>query len=231
MSTTVLDQIPVELELSKVLKYIKMTEDHPEAPSIAELVKQAQTIARPEALYKEAYIETRTDESIVAEGITFRSRVLAVNLQNAHRFIAYVVTCGQELETWAQEIPDLLMQYYAERINELVLRQAVEYLNRHLETTFHMGKTAHMSPGSLEDWPISEQKPLFQLLGDTEATIGLRLTDSFLMLPIKSLSGIRFSTTVDYENCMLCPRENCPGRRAPYDPHLYARSYSKTKTV
>ena len=34
MSTTVLDQIPVELELSKVLKYIKMTEDHPEAPSI-----------------------------------------------------------------------------------------------------------------------------------------------------------------------------------------------------
>ena len=46
------------------------------------------------------------------------------------------------------------------------------------------------------------------------------LTDTFLMVPIKSVSGIFFPTEVSFESCQLCPRENCIGRRAPYDPAL-----------
>ena len=72
-----------------------------------------------------------------------------------------------------------------------------------------------MNPGPLKDWPLGEQRQLFFLFGDVKQAIGVELTESFLMYPVKSVSGIIFPTEVNYENCQLCPRENCPGRRAP----------------
>ena len=81
-----------------------------------------------------------------------------------------------------------------------------------------------MNPGSLPDWPISQQRPLFDLVGKA-AEIGVHLTDSYLMRPLKSVSGILFATDVTYENCQLCPVERCPNRRAPYDPTLFDRKY------
>jgi hypothetical protein len=92
-----------------------------------------------------------------------------------------------------------------------------------------MGPTAAMSPGSLADWPIREQRPLFSLLGDPEQAIGVKLTDSFLMIPNKTVSGLRFSTEERFESCQLCPREHCPGRRAAYEPDLYDRKYRITE--
>jgi hypothetical protein len=74
-----------------------------------------------------------------------------------------------------------------------------------------------MSPGSLEDWPISEQPKLFSLFGDTERSVGVKLTDSLLMIPRKSISGILFPSEEGFVSCRLCPRENCPSRKALYD--------------
>jgi hypothetical protein len=45
------------------------------------------------------------------------------------------------------------------------------------------------------------------------------------MLPIKTVSGIRFPKEGTYENCQLCPRQKCPGRKALYDEGLYQRKY------
>ena len=92
------------------------------------------------------------------------------------------------------------------------------FLDR-IETLYRPGPTSHMAPGSLEDWPIGEQSPLFSLFGDVESLIGVTLKDSFLMVPIKSVSGILFPTEVKFESCQLCPREGCPGRRAAFDEH------------
>ena len=46
-----------------------------------------------------------------------------------------------------------------------------------------------MNPGSLADWPMREQRPLFGLLGDTDAAIGVELMESYLMRPTKSVSA------------------------------------------
>jgi hypothetical protein len=82
-----------------------------------------------------------------------------------------------------------------------------------------------MNPGSLPDWPLSEQKPLFTLLGGGPTTIGVQLKDSFLMVPVKSVSGIWFPTEEKFESCQLCQREKGPGRRAPFDSGLFERKY------
>ncbi len=82
-----------------------------------------------------------------------------------------------------------------------------------------------MAPGAGagDDWPITQQKELFSLFGGREKVeelIGVRLTDSFLMVPIKSVSGIFFPTEIRFESCQICPREQCIGRRAAYDPEV-----------
>jgi predicted transcriptional regulator len=86
-----------------------------------------------------------------------------------------------------------------------------------------------MNPGSLTDWPLREQRALFSLLGDVQATVGVELTNSLLMVPTKSVSGIFFPAEESFASCQLCPREACPNRRAPYDPELYDRKYRATQ--
>jgi hypothetical protein len=51
--------------------------------------------------------------------------------------------------------------------------------------------------------------------------IGVVLTDSFLMIPNKSVSGIRFQTETDFRSCQVCRREVCPSRSAPFDKALW----------
>jgi hypothetical protein len=105
------------------------------------------------------------------------------------------------------------------------LRSAMQALSEHLQKRFHSGRMSSMSPGSLPDWPLQEQRKLFALLGDPKGAIGVELTQSLIMVPLKSVSGISFPAEVDFASCQLCPRENCPGRRAPYDATLYDRKY------
>ncbi len=43
------------------------------------------------------------------------------------------------------------------------------------------------------------------------------------MHPMESSSGLLFETDKEYQNCMLCTRLSCIGRRAPYDEALAAK--------
>jgi len=83
---------------------------------------------------------------------------------------------------------------------------------------------SYMSPGSLKDWAIEEQRPLFSILGDVEVSIDVRLNENLVMIPNKSLSGIYFPTEIPFYSCQLCPRKDCPARKASYDEKL-AREY------
>ncbi len=222
----ILDSIPFVPDLPALQARLRIKEGSKYVAELARLAAEAETIARPKALYKLAFIEAKTEDTVIIEGVRFTSRVLRVNLDVAHRVFAYVITCGRELDDWAQAFDDMVHRFWADAVKEMALRTAIQALNQHLNDCYSLGRTAMMSPGSLADWPIQEQRPLFTLLGDPEAAIGVELTDSFLMIPNKSVSGTRFPTEESFESCQLCPRETCPGRRAPYDPTLFERKYA-----
>jgi hypothetical protein len=121
----------------------------------------------------------------------------------------------------------MLLKYWAEEIKETVLYMAIDFFKNHLVEYYQLGQLSRMSPGSLADWPIEEQRPLFSLLGNTKDLIGVHLTSSLMMVPTKSVSGIIFPTEFDFTSCQLCPREVCPGRKAAYDKDLYDHKYRK----
>ena len=226
MQPEVLDEIPFEIHLPALRDQMHLAEGSEDAEAIGRLVEQARAVGRPKALFRLAYVEGRGEDSVVIEALAFTSRVLRVNLDGVHRVFAYLGTCGRELHDWAESLDDMLERYWADAIKALALSAAMQALNRHADAALGPGKTSGMNPGSLPDWPISQQRPLFDLLGDPRQAVSVELTDSFLMIPNKSISGIRFPTEATFESCQLCPREVCPGRRAPYDPNLYARRFA-----
>ena len=70
------------------------------------------------------------------------------------------------------------------------------------------------SPGYC-DWNVSQQRVLFDMLGDD--TAGVELTANMLMTPQKSVSGIigigYDNEITKYNPCTTCRRQDCPGRR------------------
>jgi len=218
----VLDSIPAELELDSVmtrLHHVKMME-----PCVRELLEIARPIARPKAIYAACQVGEKGDDWVSVDGVTFNSRVLRVNLDSADKVFPYVITCGTELDEIPTPPDDLLRSYCLEAIKLVALGCARSYLENHLKDNHGLESMSRMGPGSLEDWPITQQGKLFSIFGDVEDLIGVRLGRSFQMVPIKSGSGIIFPSRVKFESCQLCPREECEGRRAPYDAELL-RSY------
>lgn len=227
MDAIILDDIPFVADVEALARRLHVG-DGSDLEELTALCRQADAIARPKALFGIAYIDDKADESVVVDGVTLSSRVLRVNLDAVHRVFPYLATGGMELQEWADSLGDVLHRYWADAICESALRAAMVALDAELERRFQPGRTSRMNPGSLADWPLEQQEHLFAILGDGAVTIGVQLTDSFLMVPRKSVSGIRFPTETSFVNCQLCPREVCSGRQAPYDANLYQQRYSQT---
>ena len=230
MDSVVLDSLPYTLDLPTILQTLHVRQGSSREGEVRKLVAEAEAIAAPKAIYRLAFIDDRGPDFIVAEGQKLESRILRVNLDGLHRVFAYVCTSGRELAAWAQEQQDMLAQFYADTISEAVLYSAVMSLTRHLTDTYSLGQTSVMNPGSLADWPIQQQQPLFDLLGDVRAAVGVELTPSLLMLPTKSVSGILFPSEETFASCQMCPRLDCPNRRAAYDAGLFERKYAEIRS-
>jgi hypothetical protein len=224
---TVLSDIPFVLDFEELLRRLRVASDSADVEQLRRMADHACKIARPKAAYRLAYVDSKEPDGVVVDKVRLSSRVLRVNLEQAHRLVVYVATCGHELHQWSESISDILERYWADEIKATALFCALTASDTHQGEHLELGRTARMNPGSLADWPVTQQGPLFEILGDVQSTIGVKLTDSFLMVPNKSVSGLRFPTATSFENCQLCPREMCPGRRAPYDSELYERKYQR----
>lgn len=224
-TTTIIDSILVSIDTDLLARRLHIGAMPEFRDDLASLVEQARAVARPRGAYKLVTVQPRDDTSVLLDGAPFTSRVLRVNLEGVHRAFPYIATCGSELEEWSTHFDDAMHVFWADAIKEEALRNAVDALGNHLVDVYQPGTRGTMNPGSLEDWPISQQVPLFALFGDVPRQLGVGLTESFLMTPIKSVSGIWFQTEKGFQNCRLCPRDECPNRREPYQPELYDREY------
>jgi hypothetical protein len=193
------DQLPVTLDPAEMAVRLRFDPVRAGFGSLEDLIAFARALIRPRTIFEVAYIGRKGERTVEVAGVTFESPLLRKNL-----------------ETAAAAQGDLLKQYYLEEMANIALEQAASWLAAQLEGRYGVGPLSNLSPGSLVDWPITEQTKLFSIFGDTERHIGVRLTDSLLMVPRKSISGILFPSEEGFVACQLCERENCQGRKAPY---------------
>ncbi len=209
-------RIPVKLGPAEISSCLRFDPERSSFERLDEFVAYAQGLIRPQGIFEVAYVGAKGERTVEVAGVTFESQILKRNLEPTNKVFPYIITVGPELERVAGAQGDLLRQYYLEEIANFALEKAAAWLAAHLEERYGLGSLSNMSPGSLEDWPITEQTKLFSILGDTKRTVGVRLTDGLLMVPRKSISGILFPSEEGFVACQLCGRECCPGRKAPY---------------
>ncbi|KPL08228.1 hypothetical protein AMJ86_01500 [bacterium SM23_57] len=218
MDSLIIDKITFHPDYEKIAKELKIKPGSSRASNLNQLIDKAASIARPKAMYKIVTVEVLPGEQVLLDKQPFYSRILCINLRDVHRAFPYIITSGIELYQWKNTIEDPFTGYLADTITSYALLEARERLMSHLSDQYGLRKITTMNPGSLEDWPLQAQTPLFALLGDPREAIGVYLTASLLMIPRHTVSGILFETDTDFVNCQLCPRGNCTHRRVPFDP-------------
>jgi len=213
----IFERIPVVLDVDETAARLRFDPDRAGFESLDELVALAQGLFSPRAVYEIGYVGAKGIGTVEVAGVTFASPVLRKNLEAANKVFPYIITVGPGLEHAASGQGDLLKQYYLEEMANAALEKAAAWLAGRLEERHGLDPLSNMSPGSLEDWPITEQTKLFSIFGDTERILGVRLTDSLLMVPRKSISGILFPSEEGFTACQLCDRPRCQGRKAPFN--------------
>ena len=210
-------------DMQELMQRLRVPEDLDE--DFADIYEECIAIADPGYMYTEVSV-SQDDSKTYVDGVGFESRIMYGNFKGIAKAWPYVLTCGKALYELAKQKDDPLERYWVDSIAEAYLGVIHPMLHAEVAPLAGVERLYSMNPGSLEDFPLACQRPLFDMLGDVEAGIGAWLTDSFLILPYKSGSGIYFTSDEHYENCSMCPRVGCPNRRAPYDGMMFETKYA-----
>ena len=215
--------IPFELDIPSLMAGGRIVPDSDDARELGELIDLARAIGRPKAAFRECFVEARGEDTVTVGDQSFTSLTLRRNLDGVERVFPFVCTCGQEVAQADPAPGDFIKGFWWDAIQAQLLRAAFAHFVAHLTQRYRLGKTAQMNPGSgdAEIWPVSQQRELFALLGDVRGGIGVELTDSGMMLPIKTVSGIRFATEADFRSCQVCHRATCPNRTAEFNQEVW----------
>jgi len=115
-----------------------------------------------------------------------------------------------------QNIEVVSEQYISNIILQEICYIMKDMLIKNIKNNYDINSASSMSPGTLKDWKLSERDKLLQLFKGDEKRIGVKTLNDNLISPIISVYGIVFEDLNDYNNCRLCPKENCPNRSADF---------------
>lgn len=188
---------------------------------------------RPWVYAREAAdLQTRDDDAIVVDGVSFTSARLRNTLHSAgaHSVVLVAASAGSELEEeaqarWRDGKPD--EYFFLEVYGSAVVEHLVTMTGARL-CAWADGESAavlpHYSPG-YPDWNIEQQALLLELIGRTShAALPLDVFESGMLQPKKSLLamfGVTYHTDrvrrlTDLNPCDNCSFIACQYRRAPY---------------
>lgn len=216
-------QVPFDLDVKSLASKMKIRDSMLE--EFSDLVSLAAAAAKPKVLLRVAYVEEYGEDTVTIDGVTFHSSAMRHNLDGIGRVFAYITTCGREVEELPIDHTDFVLSSWLHYIKLELLKYCFPVLHNTVKQRYGIAKLSSMNPGSGDAsvWSIDQQVGLFSLFGDVDALVGVRLTESFLMSPDVSTSGILFPADVEYKSCQLCHRENCPNRSAPFDAALWKK--------
>ena len=219
--------VPFELDTTALAQKMKIRESMMD--EFQGLVAQVASVACPKVLWREAIVEALSDDTVTIAGVVFHSDAMRHNLAGIGRVFAYVATCGREVNELPIAQNDFVQGAWLHFIKLELLKFCLPALRGVIRQQFGMERLSAMNPGSGDEdvWTIDQQVGLFSMFGDVEAQVGVHLTESYLMVPDVSVSGILFAADRAYQNCQLCRREHCPNRSAPFDAVLWADVQAK----
>ncbi|MFA9392106.1 MAG: vitamin B12 dependent-methionine synthase activation domain-containing protein [Prolixibacteraceae bacterium] len=140
-------------------------------------------------------------------------------LKKAESLALFACTAGEGIANASKKLMDngdFMEGYIADTAGSVIVEKAMDLIQNKLKESVRIsGKfiTNRYSPGYC-DWSVKEQHKLFSFLPPTFC--GITLTDSSLMQPIKSVSGmIGIGSNVKYNEytCNICSSSHCLYRK------------------
>jgi hypothetical protein len=161
--------------------------------------------------------ETSIDKQTIriCDQIFNPSKIVAAQFKNASSFALFICTAGAEISQHSKEASangDPLLSFVYDVIGSVTVEKATDQVQKSLENESQkmgLNISDRFSPGYCE-WSVAEQQKLFALM--PEKFCGVSLSETSLMSPIKSVSGI-IAIGNDLEQkgyqCHWCTEKNC----------------------
>jgi hypothetical protein len=214
----------VNINPRKVFRTIGYAQDSKPSARIASLVNEytenVHHIIEPTVSHVIKDVNFIVGKHIVLESnIVITSKIMAKVMESASRIVIFTLTIGDPLEGITSQLAEDGLMSQASVLDAIGSTAAenvaisFEEKIRNMADSQGMEISRRFSPGYC-DWDVSQQKMLFQALDGDQA--GIHLTDSYLMIPRKSISGIIGIGTVGTMNhnpCKSCEQSTCVGRR------------------
>lgn len=190
----------------------------PVLESISELMVQGPEICNIRGGYVlvDDITVDRQSKTISSHGQLFETRQIVTHqLRNSERAAWFVCTAGEEISRYTRQLMDegdLMKGYVVDVLANVVVEAAMDRIQSGLENEMKqvgLKITNRYSPGYC-DWDITEQKKLFSVFPDNYLDIAL--SESCLMIPVKSVSGIiGIGKEVKFNKytCHLCSDTAC----------------------
>ena len=219
--------IDIEIDKNQVYKYLGYDVDSDPPPRMESLIdehiKLGNEFIYPCTTYTILDVEFVLGTRAFLEGyVAFDSKVVSQLLRNCQKVALFVATIGDELEYVACRLAEdglLLQSAVLDSIGSSAVEQAANFLHeRIIDTAELQGLVAskrRFSPGYC-DWNVDQQAVLFDALDASSS--GVELTETCLMLPRKSISGIigiglEEHGIENYNPCPGCDNTDCQSRR------------------
>ena len=151
-------------------------------------------------------------------------RIIERQLKGSEAYTLFICTSGEEYEAYQQRLKqqgDMVRVFIADSIGSVIAEKCADQMELAVQESIDkLGwhHTNRFSPGYC-GWHVSQQQQLFPLFDGK--TCGVKLTESSLMVPLKSVSGIMgVGKNVHKQeySCGLCNFEKCFRRKPTGSP-------------
>ena len=146
-------------------------------------------------------------------------KIIERQLKGAEAYALFICTAGQKYEDYMHRLKDegdMVRVFIADALGSVIAEKTADRMEEVLQESIDkLGwhHTNRFSPGYC-GWHVSQQQLLFPMFRGE--TCGVSLTESSLMVPIKSVSGIiglgQTVKRLDY-TCGLCDFKQCYKRK------------------
>lgn len=217
--------IDIDINIDDLLTYMGYNNGKPASEKLYEIARsmweRCLELVRPRSTYR-LYDTVETDGDAVRIGGTeFRGKILGTVLEGSVMAAACVCTVGLDIDDEIERLNskgDTVSALVLETMGIVALMRArISFLSDFYEQEAKprgFSATPPYGPGQC-GWEIGEQRGLFRLV-DADS-VGVRLTESYIMIPKKSVSGIvglgPEGRVFDKIPCDVCDRVDCQGRR------------------
>jgi len=220
------ERLELELDRGSILRSLGYSDEVEPSPAISSLLdgymENAHQLIEPCRSYVIRNVDSVSGSlAFVEDSIVFRSQVVARLLERCCMVAAFVVTIGGHLENTVATLAEdglILQSYVLDAIGTEAVERVAEYVQEQTRKMaaadgFVIGR--RFSPGYC-DWDLTQQEMIFGAVN--AASIGVVLTEEYLMIPRKTISGIIGIGPAEgglehYNPCTSCDKRDCLGRR------------------